>query len=141
MLQDADVSQSGYLPNHNIDPTKLSSYTMAYTKTYNTAEVFYAKPLVWTPPGGTSEYVILVSNQNIVRVLDTTGTTIYTRTLDPPFLSADSQCGDVPNTIGVIGTPIIDSATDIMYFYSKGYKNGASSGGTINGLLSPLIWT
>ena len=135
MLQDADVSQSGYLPNHNIDPSKLSSYTLTFTKTFNNAEVFYAKPLVFTPSGSTSELVILVSNQNVVRVLDgATGTTLYTRSLDPPFLSTDSQCGDIPNTIGITGTPIIDPNTEIMYFYSKGYKNGASSGGTINGL-------
>ncbi|KAH8885614.1 hypothetical protein GQ53DRAFT_845294 [Thozetella sp. PMI_491] len=57
----------------------------------------------------------------------------FTRILDPPFQSADSQCGDIPNTIGITGTPIIDPATDIMYFYSKGYKNGAAGGGTING--------
>lgn len=28
------------------------------------------------------------------------------------------------NFIGIAGTPIIDPATDIMYFFSKGYKGG-----------------
>jgi len=26
--------------------------------------------------------------------------------------------------VGIIGTPIIDPNTDIMYFYSKSYKGG-----------------
>jgi iron transport multicopper oxidase len=30
------------------------------------------------------------------------------------------------------GTPIIDPNTNIAYFFSKGYKNGAASGGVEN---------
>ncbi|KAF8855141.1 hypothetical protein BDZ45DRAFT_676433 [Acephala macrosclerotiorum] len=134
--QDADPPQSGYLPNHNIDPTAVASnLTIAWSKTYNTNEVFYAKPLVYTPPGAPNEYVITVSNQNIVRVIDGfTGNIVNTRTLDAPFASTDTQCGDIPNTVGITGTPIIDTATDIMYFFSKGYKNGqAGPQGTILG--------
>ena len=102
-----------------------SSLTIAWKQTYNLNEVFYAKPLVYTPSGASGEYVITVSNQNIVRVIDgLTGNLITTRTLDAPFASSDTDCGDIPNTVGITGTPIIDTATDIMYFYSKGYKNG-----------------
>jgi hypothetical protein len=93
--------------------------------TYNTNEAFYAKPLVWTPPGGTQEQVITVSNQNNIRILNSaTGATINTRTLNPPFLSSDTMCGDIPNTVGIIGTPIIDPSTNIMYLVSKGYIGG-----------------
>ncbi|KAH9212453.1 hypothetical protein DL95DRAFT_304226, partial [Leptodontidium sp. 2 PMI_412] len=124
--QDADPPQSGYLPNHNMDPALVaSSLAMGWKLTFNLNEVFYAKPLVYTPPGAPNEYVITVSNQNIVRVHDgLTGTLVRMRMLDPPFASSDSNCGDMPNTIGIAGTPVIDTATDIMYFFSKGYKNG-----------------
>ncbi|KUJ08913.1 uncharacterized protein LY89DRAFT_676796 [Mollisia scopiformis] len=98
--------------------------------------MFYAKPLVWTPPGGPNKQVIVVSNQNNIRILDgLTGTVINQRTLDPPFQSVDTgNCGDIPNTVGITGTPIIDPATDIMYLFSKGYK-GAATGpaGTLQG--------
>ena len=80
---------------------------------------------MYTPTGYTNEMVIAVSNQNIIRVLDgATGNMLFNRTLDPPFQSSDTLCGDIPNTVGITGTPIIDPATDIMYFFSKGYKNG-----------------
>jgi len=132
-LQDADVAQSGYLPNHQMDPSKLGTYKINWTATFNSAETFYAKPLVWTAPGASIESVIVVSNQNVIRVLNAlTGAVQYSRTLGLPFQAADSNCGDIPTTIGITGTPIIDPATDIMYFYSKAYKTGTTSG-TLNG--------
>ncbi|KAI9048154.1 hypothetical protein LZ554_007949 [Drepanopeziza brunnea f. sp. 'monogermtubi'] len=135
--QDADPPQSGYLPNHNMDPTLVaSSLAVAWKLTFNPNEVFYAKPLVYTPPGAPNEYVITVSNQNIVRIHDgVTGKLIQSRTLDPPFAASDVSCGDMPNTIGIAGTPVIDTATDTMYFFSKGYKNAqAGPQGAINGI-------
>lgn len=126
--QDGDVPQSGYSTNHNLDPAALPNYTLQWTQNFNTAEFFYAKPLVYTPSGATSERVYVVSNQNIVRVLDgLTGTVLLTRTLDPPFQSSDTQCGDIPNTVGIIGTPIIDSTTELMYFWAKSYIDGSSA--------------
>lgn len=132
--QDADTAQSGYLPNHNIDPSTLGSYGHAWTNTFNAQEGFLAKPLTYTPNGYANELVIVVSNQNIVRVIDgVSGQVLNARTLDPPFQATDSMCGDISPTIGITGTPIIDPATDTMYFFSKGYKNGATGSGTLNG--------
>jgi hypothetical protein len=88
-------------------------------------EFFYAKPLVYTPIGASYERIYVVSDMNIVRVLDaSTGNVLLSRALLPPFKSTDTQCGDIPNQVGIIGTPIIDPATEIMYFWSKSYKNG-----------------
>jgi len=120
-----------------MDPANLPSFKLGWRNTYNTNEKFYAKPLVWTPPGATSEVVIMVSNQNIIRLIDgATGTLLKTRTLDPPFQSVDTNCGDIPNTVGITGTPWIDGTTNIMYLMSKGYKGGATGSGTINGIAS-----
>jgi hypothetical protein len=80
---------------------------------------------VWTPPGGGNEQVIAVSNFNIVRVYDgITGALVAQRTLDPPFSSTDASCGDIVGNVGITSTPVIDKSTNIMYFTSKGYKNG-----------------
>jgi iron transport multicopper oxidase len=131
-----DASQSGHLPNHNIDPNIagsdsfkiLWSFTSPFAK-----ELWLAKPLVYTPNGG-AELVITASEMNIVRVMDgKTGAIITQRTLNPPFLTVDVACPDIPDYIGVTGTPIIDPETDIMYVFAKGYRDGASSGGIMNG--------
>jgi hypothetical protein len=136
--QDGDLPQSGYSSNHNLDPAKLGQYKVAWTSTFNNAETFYAKPLVFTPNGAPYERVYTASNQNVIRVLDgMTGALLLSRTLDPPFASSDSQCGDIPNTIGVVGTPIIDPATEIMYVWSKGYLNQrAGPQGVAQGMMS-----
>lgn len=124
-LQDADPPQSGYLPTHNFDPSNLAGLTMNWSMSWNQNEQHHAKPLVWTPPGGGNELVITVSNQNMIRVFDgITGKVLYSRVLDAPFSSTDAECGDIPNMIGITATPVIDPNTNIMYFTSKGYKNG-----------------
>ena len=135
--QDGDVPQSGYTESHNFDPALLSQFKISWKASFNQAEFFYAKPLVYTPADAPNERVYVVSNQNIVRVLDgLNGTVLASRTLDPPFASSDSDCGDIPNTIGIIGTPIIDPETDLMYFWSKGYLDGgAGPQGVANGSL------
>lgn len=43
------------------------------------------------------------------------------------------RCTDIPDYVGIIGTPIIDPTTNTVYFFSKGYKNGAANGGVANG--------
>jgi hypothetical protein len=123
ILQDAP--QSGYVPNHPMDPALVaSSLALSWKNTYNTNEQFFAKPLVYTPSGAPNEYVITASSQNILRVINgVTGAIVAQRTLDPPFASSDSDCGDIPNTVGITGTPVIDTGSSIMYFFSKGYKN------------------
>jgi hypothetical protein len=102
-----------------------STLAFSWKLPFNLNEVFYAKPLVYTIGSNVNESVITVSNQNIIRIHDGhTGALINSRTLLPPFQSSDTSCGDIANTVGITGTPIIDTATDIMYFYSKSYKGG-----------------
>jgi iron transport multicopper oxidase len=98
-------------------------------------EKFYAKPLIYTPPGK-SQLVFLASSMNIIRTVDAvTGALINERTIQPPFLTSDlGGCEDIPNFIGITGTPIIDPDTDTVYFFSKGYEGGATSGGVALGL-------
>src|SRR5436305_1870998 len=114
-----------------MDPNVVggSSFGILWQTTGAQNEVWYAKPLTYTLNGG-SEMVITASNMNNVRVHDSKkGTLIASRQLYPPFLQSDIGCGDIPNYIGVTGTPIIDPATDIIYMMAKGYKGGAASGG------------
>ncbi|KAF8865173.1 hypothetical protein BDZ45DRAFT_736811 [Acephala macrosclerotiorum] len=91
---------------------------------YNVNEHFYGTPLVYTPKGSTQELVITVSIQNIVRIIDgLTGALVISRTLDAPYVSSDSNCND-GKTVGITGTPIIDTDTETLYLFTKGYFNG-----------------
>ncbi|PQE05793.1 wsc domain-containing protein [Rutstroemia sp. NJR-2017a BVV2] len=141
-IQDADPAQSGYLDNHNMHPATVGSaiFGILWKNNYgNNKEKWYAKPLVYTPPGG-SQLVFIASSMNIIRTLDAVnGTLLNSRTIQPPFLQSDLGCTDIPDFIGIVGTPIIDPSTSIVYFFSKGYKNGAYSGGVANGILAQCL--
>jgi iron transport multicopper oxidase len=130
------VAQSGYLPNHNMDPNIVagSSFGTLWTvQSPNSKESWYAKPLVYTI--GENEMVITASAMNIVRIHNAkSGELIAERQLNAPFLQSDIGCNDIPDYIGVIGTPIIDPDTSIIYMMAKGYQGGAASGGMPNGI-------
>lgn len=135
-ISDADPSQSGYLPNHNMHPSVVGSsiFGILWRNTYLSKEKWYAKPLVFTPSGKT-QLVFIASTLNWIRTLDAvTGTLINQRQVQPPFLQSDIGCTDIPDYIGIVGTPVIDPATETAYFFAKGYKGGASSGGVENGI-------
>jgi hypothetical protein len=104
-IQDADPAQSGYLDNHNMHPATVGSavFGQLWKKFYgNTKEKWYAKPLVYTPPGG-SQLVFLASTLNIIRTVNAVnGTLINERTVQPPFLQSDIGCTDIPDYIGIV---------------------------------------
>lgn len=101
-VSDADLPQSGYLPNHNMQPSIVgsTSFGILWTKTYLPKERWYAKPLVYTPPGQ-KQLVFTASNQNWIRTVDAvTGAPINARQVQPPFLQSDLGCPDMPDFIG-----------------------------------------
>lgn len=86
-------------------------------------------------PAGQKQLVFTASSQNWIRTVDAvTGALIKARQVQPPFLQSDIGCTDIPDTIGITGTPVIDPSTDTAYFFAKGYQGGASSGGVAKGI-------
>lgn len=120
---DADIAQSGYLPNHNIDPTVIANQDpeSTYSVSFNTDEQFYAEPLVYTP-SVRGQLIFLASSQNWIRTLDAkTGDVINARQVQTPFLNSDVNSTAYGKTSGISGTPVLDSDTDIVYFFAKSY--------------------
>ena len=106
------------------DPAVVDSaqFGQLWKVSFNAKEQFYAKPLVFTPAATGVQILFLASSQNYIRTLNAkTGAIINTRQVHTRFLQSDIGCTDIPNTIGIIGTPIIDPATEIAYFFSKTY--------------------
>lgn len=94
--------------------------------------------MTYTPLAGGNQLLFLASSQNWIRTLDAkAGTIINQRQVHTPFLQSDIGCTDIPGTIGIIGTPVIDPTTDIAYFFSKSYIPNlrvAGNTGTPNGV-------
>ena len=136
---DADLAQSGYLPNHNIDPTELANQDpeSTYTVSFNVDEQFYAEPLVYTP-NGSDQLIFLASSQNWIRTLDAkTGDVINARQVQTPFLNSDVNSTAYGKTLGISGTPVVDPNTDVVYFFAKSYiadLRAEGETGTYNGV-------
>lgn len=88
-------------------------------------EQIFSQPLVYTPSGGEQQYVYFSTTQNNVYKLHAqTGAIVASRSLHIPFLTADLDgCVDINPTIGIIGTGVIDPATDTLYLTTKTYVN------------------
>jgi iron transport multicopper oxidase len=129
-IQDADPSQSGYMGNHNMHPATVGSaiFGQLWKNFYgNNKEKWYAKPLVYTPPGG-SQLVFLASTLNIIRTVDAVnGTLLNQRTVQPPFLQSDIGCTDIPDYIGIVvcisrqtrNSSVVDTCTGYPNHRSK----------------------
>jgi len=70
----------------------------------------YAEPLVC----GNSVYVATEDN-TVYAVNVSTGTVIWHTHLGTPVTSSTLPCGDIAPTTGITGTPVIDTATGILY--------------------------
>ncbi|KAI5803029.1 hypothetical protein EDC01DRAFT_627840 [Geopyxis carbonaria] len=137
-----DPLNSGYLPNHNINPKIVENGDFVIhwkvspdSDRINGVEMFMAKPLVYTPhtrfidgqPSiGGKQLVIIVSESNWIYVLDAvSGEIIKSRQIRIPY-NETLPCGDIIPVVGVTGTPIIDKSTDTIYLFAKGYNTTAS---------------
>ncbi|ENH67518.1 WSC domain-containing protein 2 [Fusarium oxysporum f. sp. cubense race 1] len=127
-----DNSRTGYQTNHNMDPAIVGSpqfdivfKTALPGKYVGAAEQIFSQPLVYTPSGGTTQYVYLATTQNNIYKLDAkTGVILASRNIGIPFLTADLDgCVDVNPTVGVTATGVIDPDTDTWYITSKTYVN------------------
>ncbi|KAM0548193.1 hypothetical protein ACHAPJ_009991 [Fusarium lateritium] len=127
-----DNSRTGYQTNHNMDPAIVGSpqfdivfKTSLPGRYIGATEQIFSQPLVYTPSGGTKQYVYLATTQNNIYKLDAkTGEILVSRNIGIPFLTADLDgCVDVNPTVGVTATGVIDPATDTWYLTSKTYVN------------------
>ncbi|MFN8164090.1 MAG: PQQ-binding-like beta-propeller repeat protein [Solirubrobacterales bacterium] len=86
----------------------------------------YAQPLV---SGGT---LLAATEDNWVYGIDPqSGATKWQRSVGTPWNSEGLSCADLGPHVGITGTPVIDPATDVAYFFSKTYASGTSG---------PAVW-
>ncbi|HVU51943.1 MAG TPA: choice-of-anchor D domain-containing protein, partial [Polyangia bacterium] len=122
----ADSLRTGFYPNQPaLDPATVGSPYFGQLFDAALDGQIYAQPLY------ANGVLFVATESNHVYALDAaTGAPLWTRTLGAPFQASDLNCGDLTPTIGVTGTPVIDSATGTAYLLSKTYANG-SNGATL----------
>ncbi|CAJ2505177.1 Uu.00g125710.m01.CDS01 [Anthostomella pinea] len=135
---DGDNSRIGYQDNHNMDPSIVGSpqfgqlFRTKLPGNYNGlgAEQVFSQPLVYTLSSSGKQYVYVLTTQNNLYQLDSkTGSIVQSRNLHIQFLASDLDgCVDINPTIGVTGTGVVDPSTETLYFVTKTYKSGFTSG-------------
>ncbi|ORY85564.1 hypothetical protein BCR37DRAFT_242572 [Protomyces lactucae-debilis] len=140
MLRDIDELQSGYVGgDHGLDPSVVAGPTFGilWQTRVTAGDQFYSKMLVWTPSPSTDtsqQRLYAFGEINNVYMLNATnGALIMQRNYGIPFLASDSGCSDLSPNVGITGTPVLDDATGIIYFWAKSYLNNVRPGTRANG--------
>ncbi|KAF2829674.1 hypothetical protein CC86DRAFT_443817 [Ophiobolus disseminans] len=123
--RDADRGQSSYVGgDHNIDPETVSQFKHLWNASFNPGEKHWARPLVHTLPSTGRQIVFTASTENRVRTFDAaTGELIAERQISPPWPLNTTNCTELGETMGIMGTPVIytDYEDGIAFFYVKSY--------------------
>ena len=76
----------------------------------------YAQPLYWRPSGSKTGMLFVATENNVVQAFDAiTGNEIWKRAVGRPVPSSSLPCGNI-SPLGITGTPVIDPATEAIYF-------------------------
>jgi outer membrane protein assembly factor BamB len=76
----------------------------------------YAQPLYWTDPATHRALLLTASQNNVVQAFDAqSGKEVWRKSVGRPVPRAALPCGNI-NPLGITGTPVIDPATQAIYF-------------------------
>ncbi len=109
-----------------LTPAKVNAATFGKLFSVKVDGEIYAQPLylsnVAVPSQGTHNVVYVATMNNTLYALDAdNGTTLWTANFGAPVRASDVQCccPDISSTVGILGTPVIDPATNTIYFVSR----------------------
>jgi hypothetical protein len=120
ITQAGDESRTGWYPDQpGLDPAIVGGGS--FGRLFKTAlplspgEQVLAQPLVY------NGQVLVATEANDLYLLDAvTGAITASRALGPAYdASGGLGCGDIKPTVGITGTPVIDTSTGTAYFFSK----------------------
>ena len=113
----ADNLRTGWYPDQaSLTPELVGSGTFGQIFSASVQGQVYAQPLV------ASGTLLVATEANWIYGLDpVTGAQRWARSLGTPFDPRDVSCGDLSPTVGITGTPVVDSATGTEYLLAKSY--------------------
>ncbi len=128
-----------------LTPAKVNVSTFGKLFSIKVDGEIYAQPLymsnVAVPGQGTHNVVYVATMNNTVYALDADkGTTLWTANFGAPVQASDVQCccPDISSTVGILGTPVIDPATNTIYFVSRNETNPGTGNSTYQQYLNAL---
>jgi polyvinyl alcohol dehydrogenase (cytochrome) len=100
-----DAQHSGYDPDALLPIEPVLAW-----QTVNLEAPIWSQPLVL----GDRVYAATVGNE-VYALEASTGEVVWQKSLGTPVPASELPCGDIEPTVGVVGTPVIDPATKVIY--------------------------
>jgi outer membrane protein assembly factor BamB len=111
-----DQNRSGNFVVPGLTADKAGSAHLDPTFDARVAGHLYAQPLYWHAPGSNDAMLLVASEDDIVQAFDArTGKEIWRRSVGRPIPASSLPCGNI-NPLGITGTPVIDPASQAIYF-------------------------
>jgi outer membrane protein assembly factor BamB len=111
-----DTRRSGHYVVPALSREKAGSLQLDRSFEARVAGAAYAQPLYWRLPGANTGTLFLATEDDVVQAFDaTTGKELWRRGVGHPVRGSSLPCGNI-NPLGITGTPVIDPATQAIYF-------------------------
>ena len=111
-----DNSRSGNFVVPALSWEKASSVHLDRMFDARVAGPLYAQPLYWRPSGSNTGMLFAATEDDVVQAFDaTTSKELWRRAVGRPVRRSSLPCGNI-NPLGITGTPVIDPATQAIYF-------------------------
>jgi Abnormal spindle-like microcephaly-assoc'd, ASPM-SPD-2-Hydin/PQQ-like domain len=115
-----DDLRTGWYPNESsISPQLVSGGTFGQLWSTPVSGQVYAQPLL-----ANGALLVATENNELYSLDPATGMQNWSTLLGTPWNASDIGCEDLAPTIGVTGTPVIDSTTNTTYLTHKTYVSG-----------------
>lgn len=111
-----DNSRSGHYVVPALTWEKARSLQLDRTFNARAAGAVYAQPLYWRGPGANAGVLFVATEDDVVQAFDAvSGKELWKRVVGRPVPASSLPCGNI-NPLGITGTPVIDPATETIYF-------------------------
>jgi outer membrane protein assembly factor BamB len=82
---------------------------------------------IWSQPLVLGSRVYVATVGNMIYALDgSSGAIIWKKNAGTPVPAGQLACGDILPTVGIVGTPVIDTATNVLYAVADTWEPGTS---------------
>ena len=115
---DADELGTNWYPNAGISPTQVNTHDFGQLFDISLPAVkgvepgqIYAQPIV-----ADGVLLVVTENDDAYGLNPTSGAVLWSRNFGPPWQASTINCGDLAPSVGITGTPVVDTVTKIAYF-------------------------
>jgi hypothetical protein len=119
ITQGADEARTNWFPDQpGLDPAIVGGPN--FKRLFKTALPLSAGEKVLAQPLVVNGKVLIVTEANNLYLLDAvTGAITNQRALGTGYDAQPLGCGDITPTVGITGTPVVDTSSNTAYFFSK----------------------